>query len=253
MALQVGIIKVKGKLQDLSFIDGKDSKGRKTNIVKTKGGVDGSRIKNDPNFSRTRENNDEFGRAGEAGKVIYNESQIVTSNARDGRVVSRLLAAFRANIEKDAANVRGQRQIQWEAPEEIVGFQFNQKRNFPTSYGGKLTAAKTAADVTVDLAAIVPMYDIKNQSEATHAKLEVQVIKIDANGEVTSSVQTSGFFSVIDETPTIASQMSFVDAATDAAVLVVVTSLKFYQELNGGMHLLYNKSYNASQILSILV
>ncbi|MFN0729367.1 hypothetical protein [Polaribacter gochangensis] len=56
MAKQKGFIKLKGSLGGLTFYEsgGKD-------IVKTTGGIDKSRIDNDPNFKRTRENMSEFG------------------------------------------------------------------------------------------------------------------------------------------------------------------------------------------------
>ena len=62
MAKQKGIIKLTGKIGDLSFYKSKDGY-----LAREKGGVDGERIKNDPAFARTRENGSEFGLAATAG------------------------------------------------------------------------------------------------------------------------------------------------------------------------------------------
>jgi len=53
---------LKGPIGDISFYKSKDGY-----LARSKGGVDKSRIKNDPAFQRTRENGSEFGRAGIAG------------------------------------------------------------------------------------------------------------------------------------------------------------------------------------------
>jgi hypothetical protein len=66
MARQKGIIKLK-VLGDITF-----TKLRSVIWPVKKGGIDASRIANDPAFQRTRENGSEFGRAGKAGKSIAN-------------------------------------------------------------------------------------------------------------------------------------------------------------------------------------
>ena len=49
MARQKGIIKLKGKIGDISFYKTQDG-----HLAREKGGVDASRIANDPAFIRTR-------------------------------------------------------------------------------------------------------------------------------------------------------------------------------------------------------
>jgi hypothetical protein len=65
MAKQTGIIKLKGTIGGISFYKTSDG-----HLAREKGGVDKSRIQNDPAFQRTRENGAEFGRAGKGDKVI---------------------------------------------------------------------------------------------------------------------------------------------------------------------------------------
>ena len=72
MARQKGIIKLKGTIGDISFYKTGDG-----HLAREKGGVDGSRIANDPAFQRTRENGSEFGRAGKGGKVIRNAIRLL--------------------------------------------------------------------------------------------------------------------------------------------------------------------------------
>ena len=65
MAKQKGIIKLKGTLGDITFYKSQDGF-----LAREKGGVEASRIANDPAFQRTRENGAEFGTAGKAGKML---------------------------------------------------------------------------------------------------------------------------------------------------------------------------------------
>jgi len=65
MAQQESIIKLKGKIGDLTFYKTKD--GYQARQAK---GVDPSRIANDPNYQRTRENNAEFTVGANASKRL---------------------------------------------------------------------------------------------------------------------------------------------------------------------------------------
>ena len=65
MARQKGIIKLDGTIGDITFYKSQDGY-----LAREKGGVSADRIANDPNFQRTRENGEEFGRAGKAGKML---------------------------------------------------------------------------------------------------------------------------------------------------------------------------------------
>ncbi len=65
MARQKGIIKLKGTIGGITFYKTQDG-----HLACEKGGIDSERIANDPAFQRTRENGEEFGRVGKAGKLL---------------------------------------------------------------------------------------------------------------------------------------------------------------------------------------
>ena len=85
MARQTGLIKIKGTLDNVNFYKTKDG-----DLARMKTSVDGTRIANDPAFERTRENNQEFGNAAQAGKLMRDALRPIALNATDGRMVSRL-------------------------------------------------------------------------------------------------------------------------------------------------------------------
>lgn len=65
MAQQKSILKLRGTIGGISFYKSKDGF-----LAREKGGVDASRIANDPGFARTRENGAEFGDSASAGKLL---------------------------------------------------------------------------------------------------------------------------------------------------------------------------------------
>ena len=85
MARQKGIIKLEGTIGDISFYKSKDG-----HLARTKGGVEADRIRSDPAFQRTRENGQEFGKAGKAGRLLRTSLRQYLQNAADSRMVSRL-------------------------------------------------------------------------------------------------------------------------------------------------------------------
>jgi len=102
MAKLKGILKIKGTLDDLTFY-----KSGKDYLVRTKGGVDGDRIANDPTFQRTRENGSEFGRSATAGKLLRTAVRNLMTNAKDRLVTSRLTNLIpRSVIQRHSRSMR---------------------------------------------------------------------------------------------------------------------------------------------------
>jgi hypothetical protein len=252
MAKQNSILKVKGNLGGISFYKGKSGNNKTTHLAREAGGVDRQRILNDPNFSRVRENMSEFALAGEQSKLIYRAMNEITEGARDRNASSRLTGLLRMNLEKDAANARGERQVQWNNIAEIAQYQFNAGRNFESSFGGKVSVEKGTADVVVKIGDVKPMYDVHNASAATHYKLQVCVMTVDVDGVVTTSYCDTDFQSTTDTAVVSTADCTFTDAATDAVTIITGVSIKFYQELNSVKYELNNKSYNSAKLLPVL-
>ncbi len=138
MARQKGLIKLTGPIGDVSFYKTAED----GYLARTKGGVDGDRIKNSPEFQRTRENGAEFGRAGAAAKLLRQAFRALIANASDSRMASRLTAEMVKVVKADATSARGERNILDGETELLRGFDFNDK--------GKLTRTFFAPYVTND-------------------------------------------------------------------------------------------------------
>ena len=106
MARLKGLLKIEGTLDNLTFYKTQDG-----HLVKTKSGVSGDRIANDPNFQRTRENGSEFGSSASAGKLLRNAVRNLMMNASDNRVTSRLTQIMTQIKNYDVASPRGERTV----------------------------------------------------------------------------------------------------------------------------------------------
>ena len=127
MAKQIGIIKLKGTIGDLSFYKTKDG-----HLAREKGGVDAERIKNDPAFERTRENGAEFGSAAKSGKLVRDAFRTLMMRSSDGRVTARLTKLMSDIRALDTTSARGERNVAVAivdpaAKDLLKGFNFNNR------------------------------------------------------------------------------------------------------------------------------
>src|SRR5882762_8438242 len=120
MARQSGIVKLKGSVGDLSFYKSIDGF-----VMRRAGGPDGERIKNAPQFARTRENIAEFSRAGKAGKLLRSAFKSLLKYGADGRMTSRLTKVMLMAIKADTMSNRGDRHLMAGDVMFLQGFEFN--------------------------------------------------------------------------------------------------------------------------------
>jgi len=118
MAKQKGILRLKGSLGGLTFYE---KNGQ--NIVRTTGGVDKSRIKNDPAFKRTRENMSEFGGSAKVGKALRMGLANVIKAMGDSSLTGRITGLMK-KINSLGTGNRGQRSFEILTNKEVLeGFE----------------------------------------------------------------------------------------------------------------------------------
>lgn len=168
MAKQTGIIKLKGTIGGISFYKTSDG-----HLAREKGGVDKSRIQNDPAFQRTRENGSEFGRAGKGGKVLRNAIRVLLLNAKDKRVVSRLTKTLVAVTKSDIINERGSRTLQDGDLSLLESFEFNLNGKLGATLFAAYTKAfdRVTGEATIAIAAFAPTVRIAAPSGTSHFKV----------------------------------------------------------------------------------
>jgi hypothetical protein len=245
MARQRGPLKVQGTLGDINFYKSQDGY-----LVREKGGVEGTRIKNDPVFVRTRENGYEFGRAAKAGKLVRTALRMLLLDS-DNRVVSRLLQRMIVALQADEISARGLRNVTDGDVGLLMDFEFNVRSplsaTFIVHYEG--TINRTSGLLTLQIPAFVPTDLIIAPNGTTHYQLRSSGAAIDfRNQTFQTTLEVTGMLSwngVL--TDAIIHNHALPPASTDSLFLVL--QIVFYQEVNGNYYLLHNGSFNSTAIL----
>lgn len=128
MAFQVGIVKLTGTFNDISFYHSVFGW-----LVRTKGGPSRKQFKTSPAFVRSRENSREFIACSKAASTLR-RLILRSTGLKDKTLYHRLLKLMRALADKDTVSVRGQRQplkgMQSEASRILLrNFEIKEKLN----------------------------------------------------------------------------------------------------------------------------
>lgn len=248
MARQKGIIKLTGKIGDLSFYKSSDGF-----LAREKGGVEAERIKNDPAFVRTRENGVEFGSSARSGKLLRDSIRTMMQNASDGRVTSRLTKLMTQIKNLDGTSARGERNVGIgmatpEAKALLKGFNFNDKAILGSIlFNGYAVDAGTGV-ITLD--GLVPINELNAPAGATHIALRGAWAKVDFSTGDTEVQESNAVNLPIDATSTdvvLTPATVPAGAGTDIFLLMI----EFFQEVNGNQYTLKNGAYNALSVVDV--
>lgn len=249
MARQKGIIKLKGTLGGITFyktsLDG--------HLAREKGGIEAERIANDPAFQRTRENNSEFGRAGNAGKLLRTAFRGQLLNSADSRMVSRLTQLLVAVIKADATNERGLRNVLDGETEMLAGFEFNIRGKLGTSFFAPYTAAidRVSGEATVNVPPFIPSNMITAPTGTTHYKIISAGAEVDFEAETFVVESSESAVLPWDAVATVAIAQTNALPAASTKPLFLVLGIEFYQEVNGSMYSLKNGAFNPLAMVQV--
>jgi len=246
MAQQKSILKLKGTIGGITFYKSKDGY-----LAREKGGVDASRIANDPGFARTRENGAEFANAASAGKLLRDSVRALGKNASDGRVTARLTQVMAQIKNMDEANARGERSAaegmaKDEAKALLNGFNFNES----AVLGAVLYTpfSVDAATGEIKIAALNPQNDISLPSGASHVK----------SGFASINFLTGESEMIVSDPVRIATNAAVQAVSLKPAAAPAVEGTHFYllsidfvQSVNNADYSLNNNSYNVLAIVGI--
>lgn len=248
MAKQKGILKLKGTMGDVTYYRTADGY-----MAREKGGIEKSRIMNDPAFKRTRENGQEFGTAGKGGQLIRKSQRILLRQVGDNRVTGRLVQQLMRIIQSDPINERGLRTVQDGDMSQLKGFEFNQKGKLTTVFftGFTPTFDRPSGAYDVDIADFVPNEAIDAPRGTTHIQLSAGVSSLDFGAR---SFEEGHILSPIipydNQSQAAFTLNSTVPAASTFPVIGVV-GVSFFQEVNGQMYPLRNGVFNALSIVTV--
>ena len=248
MAKQKGIIKLDGTIGGITFYKSQDGY-----LAREKGGVSADRIANDPNFQRTRENGEEFGRAGKAGKLLRNAIRAMLQNASDSRMVSRLTQKMVEVIQEDITNPRGQRNVIDGEADLLEGFEFNISGKLGTTLYAPYTGTidRVAGTLTANIPAFVPINMLAAPGGTTHFKIVSAGAEVDFENE--TFVMNNQATAVLPWDATATAVINLVNAVTANSThpLFLALGIEFYQEVNGQMYPLKNGAFNPLSLVKV--
>ncbi|WP_336297987.1 hypothetical protein [Flavobacterium sp. CBA20B-1] len=248
MASQDGIFKIKGTLGGVTFYKTKDG-----HLAREKGGIDKKRMAKDPAFKRTRENGNEFGRAGTYGKYLRSAFRPMLNNTSDKRVVSRLVKDLMTIIKTDTVNARGERTPLEGDFELLRGFDFNSNGLLSNTLYAPYNASidRVSGAVSVELPELVPDQMINAPTGTTHFKIVTGASEVDFQAGNSLTVYEGTAEIPWDNTllPPLALDLSVTPASS--LPLVLLLGVEFYQEINGVFYMLNNGSFNALAIVNL--
>lgn len=248
MAKQKGIIKIQGTIDDLTFYKGKDGY-----IVRKKGEISAERIANDPAFQRTRENGQEFGRAGAAGKLLRASLRALTQNASDGRMVSRLTREFMRVVKADAVSVRGMRNVLDGETELLTGFEFNVDAKLDTTLFAPVAPSinRVTGELVVNMDPFIPLNMVAAPTGSTHFQLNSAGVEMDFENKDYIVQNSSTTVLPWNATATAAIALTNTVTPNSTKPLFLVLGIEFFQEVNGTMYPMKNGAFNALAIVAV--
>lgn len=264
MSIQKGIIKLKGKLDDISFYE---SNGKA--LARKAGGVSKEVIMGSASFARVRENMSEFAGAARAGKGLRLTLAPVTGSYADGRLGARLVGIMKQICNLDSGGVRGQRSISITLYSDALrGFELNRNTPFSSVFTAayKLTSEGNRKKAAFIVEGLDANTGIKAPAGATHYRL-AQLLgvfsnyaleantgeyqPVDAANNSRNAVKFSNFIGLTDGTQNITLETTLPDEVTPGADVRVVqcVGIEFYQRINGSYYIL--NAGNAMQVVGL--
>ena len=249
MAKQKGIIKLEGTIGDITFYKSQDGY-----LAREKGGIDANRIASDPAFQRTRENGNEFGAAGKAGKMLRVALRALLQNTADNRMVSRLTQEMVKVVQADAINARGERNVIDGEAELLEGFEFNKNGKLGTALYAPFAAVinRVTGLLNVDMPPYVPVNMIAAPGGTTHYKIISAGAEIDFENETFVIDNNNSAILPWDSVASTALNLSNAVTANSTHPLFMALGIEFYQEINGVKYTLKNGAFNALALVKVL-
>jgi hypothetical protein len=248
MARQKGLLKVEGTLDNLTFYKTKDG-----HLVKTKSGVSGERIANDPAFIRTRENGTEFATSATSGKLLRDSLRPMAMNASDSRIVARLTQLMTKIKNLDTTSARGQRNVgvgvaTTAAKALIKGFEFNNAALLGSILFKPYAVNTTTGVITIT--GLIPANDVTIPSGATHMSITGAYANINfATGVADVKSTNVQNLAVNAAATTVTLTPTAVPAGTGTKLFLL--KIEFFQQVNGTQYSLKNGAYNALRVIEV--
>lgn len=218
-----------------------------------KGGIAASRIRSEPAFARTRENNAEFRRAAQATRLMRTAFGSLLAGTSDTRMTGRLNGAMVKVIRADAVNARGERDVINGDVSLLRDFDFNKNARLEATFRAPFTTAidRPAGTFTVDIPAFVPADSIHTPEGATHFRMKAGGALMDfVKRDYVAATSESADVPLTHE-PQGPLQLNLAVTPNSTNPLLLVFGIEFMQVLNGIGYPMADRAYNAMAVVRV--
>jgi hypothetical protein len=248
MAIQKGIIKLKGAIGDITFAQTKHGY-----TARESSSISADRIRTDPKFIRTRENGAEFGRAAKAGKMLRKAFRVLLLQTADADMANRLTSRMMKVIKADPVSRRGLRNMLGGDTKLLKGFDFNINAPLDRAFVAPYTVSisRATGENQVSIAAFSPAKSIVAPPGATHCRIITSAVSVDFQGEVYSGITNRS----ADIDVTALNQAAIVHNSpvevNPALPIFIVIGVEFFETVNQEQYPLLNGAFNALSIIHV--
>lgn len=245
MAKQASIITLKGRVGRLSFYKTKDGY-----LAREKGGVEKSKIMNDPRFVRTRENMREFTDNANSTKLVKDALRPVISKVSDQRLGLRLNQQMMKVLKSDAVSVRGERKVKNGNWDLLGGLELNIRASLSRTLLFKIDTLDSPASWQFDIPALVPSDEIAYPSGAQGFRIIATGVGLDFDAGTRTTVTAATPILPVSA-PVEASVLSIDKSQLSGTHFMFVLSVEFYLNVNTTDYHMNNGDHNAGKILTV--
>ena len=221
--------------------------------AKSTSGASADRIKNDPAFERTRENNAEFARAGKAAKLLRTIFRDVTINAKDIITQARLVKVTSRILKSDPVNGRGARTVNNGDLQQLQPFHFNERAGIKDVLFVRcpMTFNRVSGEVTVNIPAFVPGNMVQQAPGTTHFRILAAAAAINFDTEQHEYAMQTTPELPFNSDPTQATTLTLALPANSKDIVVAALGIEYYQMVNSRSYSLKSGEYNATTIVLV--
>lgn len=246
MGLQTGVVRIRGKVGNLTF-----AKTANGDEVRMNTSLTGDKMRKDKRFKRTRENWAEFSRAASAAKLIRSAFATATKDISDARAYNRLATLTLRVVKSDPTSARGERVLQLGDFNNLVDYEFNngQPMRSTVKTPFELLIDRAAGTADINLPEMQPDVAIAELEGATHFKLAGALAEIDWDaGEYLLDTLESAEIPYGNQIEA-AQALNLTFTAGSTKTILVALGVAFYQEVNGQFYALQDGGKNAMALV----
>ncbi|MEO7532064.1 MAG: hypothetical protein ABIS69_11650 [Sediminibacterium sp.] len=248
MAKQFGLVSLQGTVGDTTFVRTKNGF-----LARQKTSINKNRIATDPNYARLRDHNAEFAKACTAGKLIRQNFQQLIQNCKDSAVHLRLTGLLLQAVKMDATNPLGLRNVLDGELALLDNFEFNVNSNLAQALSAGYTKtfdrASGAASFVID--SFIPVKALRAPVNATHYRISAGAAAIGFETQESEKGVAEGSYRPIDNAAADAQTLTITLTADLTVPVLLAMKLEFFQEVNGGINDLKDKSFNACCLVKV--